>query len=135
MIDTQSKANNGDYKNLLDYPKQKDFQKVFVYARGKVIANGVARNTIDDHQINAWKTTGHIVEIEDDKVAYRAATQAYGAETARLETKFRDDLEEEYDMVGHPKADILFSKAWQMGHSAGYGEVASYYDELYDLVR
>lgn len=135
MSDTQSKANSGDYNNKLDYPVQKDFQKVYVYARGNVIANGVPRNTIDEHQMTAWKTAGHTVEIEDGKTAYRAATQAYGAETVRLEKQFRSDLEDEHDMKGHPKANMLFSKAWSLGHSAGYSEVANYYDDLVDLVK
>ena len=134
-MSVQAKANDGAYRNNLDYPSQKDFQKVYVYARGNLIANGVARNTVDDHQISAWKTTGHTVEIEDDKVALKAARQAYGAETARLEALFRSDLEDEHGMKGHPKADLLFSKAWSMGHSSGYGEVANYYDDLVDLVK
>lgn len=135
MSDTQSKANNGDYKNELEYPKKQDFQKVFVYSKGKVVENGLDRSTIGDEMIKAWRAAGNTVEISDDPTAYRAATQAYGQETARLEAQFRADLTDEYGMTGHPKADLLFSKAWQMGHSAGYGEVASYYDDLVDLVK
>jgi hypothetical protein len=135
MSDTQRKARNGDYKNTLAYPKQKDFQKVYVYARGNVIANGVPRNTIDDHQINAWKTTGHTVAIEDDTDALQAARRAYSAESGRLDGQFLSDLEEEHGMTGHPKAALLYGKAWQLGHSAGLGEVASYYEDLVDLVK
>jgi len=134
-MSVHAKANSGDYNNKLDYLVQKDFQKVYVYARGNVIANGVPRNTIDEHQMNAWKTTGHTVEIEDDKEGLKAARAAYGAETARLEALFRSDLEDEHDMKGHPKANMLFSKAWSLGHSAGYSEVANYYDDLVDLVK
>jgi hypothetical protein len=134
-MNAQAKANNGDYKNTLDYPRQKDFQKVYVYARGNVVADGVPRNTIDEHQMNAWKVTGHTIEIQDDKTGYRAAQTAYSQETARLEAQFRRDLEDEYSVADHPKASMLYSKAWQLGHSAGLGEVASYYDDLVDLIK
>lgn len=68
------------------------------------------------------------------KTAQREARAAYSAETVRLEEQFRKDLEEEYGMKGHPKADVLFMKAWDHGHNSGYGEVANYYDSFHELV-
>lgn len=60
--------------------------------------------------------------------------EEYRAETARLEAEFKADLEREYGFVGHPKADAIYALAWDYGHSAGYSEVAMYYDELAQLL-
>ena len=36
-------------------------------------------------------------------------------------------------MLGHPKADQVFSKAYEMGHSSGLYEVFNYLIELSEL--
>jgi hypothetical protein len=60
----------------------------------------------------------------------------------QVDADFRKDLEDEYGItdalangkVTPEKAGKLFNKAWQDGHSAGYGEVDIHYSELVDLV-
>lgn len=47
----------------------------------------------------------------------------------------KSDMEKEEGMVDHPKADAVYSLAWQYGHSAGFNEVACHYAEFADLVR
>lgn len=54
-----------------------------------------------------------------------------GAMTALLQ----HDLEDEYGLVGHPKAGKLFALAWDHGHSSGYGEVIHYYEEFVELLK
>ena len=44
-------------------------------------------------------------------------------------------LEARHGLTGHPKADKLYSLAWDMGHSAGYGEVENYYSDMADLLK
>ncbi len=80
--------------------------------------------------------------MKKDKEEYDAAVaavaelrKAYQNEVRACEDQFKIDLEVEYGLVGHPKADLLFSKAWEMGHSSGFGEVLNYYDELSELVK
>ena len=60
---------------------------------------------------------------------------AYEEEDARLYTQFLEDLEAEYKMTGHPKAQLLFDKAWARGHASGYAEVAGIYSDLVELVQ
>ncbi len=67
-------------------------------------------------------------------VRHRDEVAAYYARTVALEAEFRHDLELEYHMVGHAKADLLYGKAWQIGHSGGLHEVANYYADLVELV-
>jgi hypothetical protein len=38
-------------------------------------------------------------------------------------------------MVGHVKADMLYGKAYALGHASGFSNVASYYSDLVDLVQ
>ena len=53
----------------------------------------------------------------------------------RLVEQFRKDLAVEYGLVGHPKEEKLYAKAWEFGHSSGLYDVAVYYDELSELVK
>jgi hypothetical protein len=62
------------------------------------------------------------------------ARDAYNADVNQKMAQFKADLEAEYGMVGHPKADKLYAKAWDMGHSSGLNEVMYYYDDLSELV-
>lgn len=66
---------------------------------------------------------------------HRALLAAYYARAAALEAEFRHDLEVEYHMVGHDKADLLYSKAYELGHSGGIQEVANCYSDLVELVK
>lgn len=49
--------------------------------------------------------------------------------------KHKASLETKWGLVGHPKADKLYSLAWEMGHSAGYHEVGLYYDDMAELLK
>lgn len=71
---------------------------------------------------------------DEEMKLYREQQAVYHARSAALEAEFRHDLEVEYHMVGHAKADLLYGKAWQMGHSGGLHEVAVYYADLVELV-
>lgn len=61
--------------------------------------------------------------------------RAHGVEEARIVAEFRSDLEMEFGMAGHVKADALFSRAWEDGHAYGLSEVASRYADLVELAR
>lgn len=67
-----------------------------------------------------------------DRVAARQVRiLSYQAQEAALKVR----LEEENDLVEHPKAGMLWSKAWEMGHSAGLSEVELYYNDLAELLK
>lgn len=115
-IDDKIKA--GAYTNTLEYPKAPSKPSLPFRATA-----AQAREYAD--KLEAYET---------EKAGNREKIAAYHAETRRIEEQFRADLEAEYGMKDHPKAGVLFSKAWEMGHSSGYGEVASYYDDLHELI-
>jgi len=51
------------------------------------------------------------------------------------EITFRMDLEQEFKTKGNKKATKLFSLAWEYGHSAGFDEVLTYYEDMADLIK
>lgn len=61
-------------------------------------------------------------------------SDAYYAEESRLGKMFRDDIEEECGVKGHPKLSKLWEIAESHGHSGGYEEVANYFCELSELL-
>lgn len=65
----------------------------------------------------------------------QAIRKAHGEEEGRLHQLFKSDLEKEFGIVRHPKADLLFQIAWSMGHSSGYHEVWNHYQEMVDLLK
>ena len=86
-------------------------------------------------------TAQELAAVYPELVAYQEATDAYQAQKTAYyqyqrdyEAFFKSTLETEHGVVGHPKADFLYSKAWEMGHSAGYNEVANYYSDFAELL-
>ena len=65
------------------------------------------------------------------KEEYKNATHEYRKENGRLFEEFKKDLFADLDITDNPKAEKLFSIAWEKGHSSGYREV---YNEALDLV-
>ena len=66
------------------------------------------------------------------KVEYRLA---YSKNSGELASQFRKDLEEDCGTTGHPKADMLFNKAYDRGHSGGFEEVTNAYYDMVDLIK
>lgn len=77
-------------------------------------------------------------QAREAEEAWRAARNAqrdlHYAEDRRLEALFKADLEEEYGLAGHPKADKLYSIAYERGHSGGYREIAECYSQMAELL-
>lgn len=47
---------------------------------------------------------------------------------------FKKELERSCGTVGHPKADLLFEKAWDRGESEGFHSVKEVYEDLSELL-
>lgn len=73
--------------------------------------------------------------VVTDAVMTREEKQAFREEEARIITRFKSDLEEAYGMAEHPKHELLWSMAWERGHSSGLRTVLQEYDDLADLLR
>ncbi len=65
---------------------------------------------------------------------YKAKKDAYDAKSRDLLDEFKKDLFEEYGVTNNPKKDLLWSKAWDHGHSSGLGNVEYHFRDLVDLI-
>ncbi len=121
-MDVGEKLQRNHYATALPYPKKPVEPKT----------TGDLASASDD-EIKLARTAKK--EYEDAVEHYKSAVEAYNADVARLEASFRLDLEVESGMKDHPKADLLYSKAWANGHASGYADVRNVYLDLLELVR
>lgn len=75
-----------------------------------------------------------VEKYEAEKRQCNASREVYGAENRRLYEKFKADALEELGLTGHPKGNLLFEKAWGMGHLSGFSEVWIYMQDLSELL-
>jgi hypothetical protein len=142
LNDTTNKEQIMDYeayKNTLPYPKKADFTTTFWYKGGKVIAKRDGDLSATQFLAPGFRDVldlkDCITEVICDKDQYKAAMEAYNAETGRLQELFRQDFYAELGIELNPKRATLFSKAWEHGHSSGYSEVMNCGYDLVELIE
>lgn len=113
------------------YPNKDEFTDVFVYSKGKVVWQGPFLEYKD--RANDFK--GMLVEKAVNEAGFMMQRQTYGAEQSRLEQEFKSDLFEMHGVTYNPKAEKCYGIAYDYGHSAGFEEVAGYFDTLVDLIK
>jgi hypothetical protein len=59
----------------------------------------------------------------------------YNKTQREIEVEFKAELLKRLELEGNPKADKLYSMAWDRGHSSGLSEVASIAENLAELIR
>ena len=146
-------------KDLI-YPTKEDYTTLYVYYRGETLGS-ITKLTMDDiieditdrmdklgtglnkttglsvefRQLRTkLKESGVTVELVVDTEAFKQAKLDYSILIGRRVDKFRADLYEHYGVAENPKADKVYDKAYDMGHHAGFGEVASHFGDLVDLI-
>lgn len=121
-MNTYQKFLAGEYTNKATYPS-KPAEPAVLRKRAKELT--------DDEVA----TLGEVSRAYDEaKATYEADRRNYGTESGRLTTLLQADLEAEYGVTGHPKANLLWEKAYDRGHSAGMGEVINVWTDLVDLI-
>ena len=76
-----------------------------------------------------------IEAYEKEMENYEEELHAYQVRKNNLEEEFQKDLIEENDLTGHPKAALLYIKAWDHGHASGLDEVMYWFNDLAELLR
>jgi hypothetical protein len=122
-MDVYAAVRNGDYENKLQFP---------AHVAMPAVLRKVARDLTKEELATLAAVRD---QYELAKEAFKEARDAYSKETSELTMKLKADLEAEHGLVGHPKADMLWSKAYEHGHSSGFAEVVVYYDDLADLLK
>lgn len=76
------------------------------------------------------------VSYKEAKVdpAKDAQRKGYDVDSKRRHAEFKVDAFAELNITNHPKANLLFEKAWEEGHSNGYSEVWYHMQDLVDLI-
>ena len=129
MMSVLAKIEAGDYDTKLPYPEKPK----------KPIKSGTNADS------TAFINYGHELALWESKDAeYLEARRIWVADQTRLEGEFRDDLLIELGLaarlpdgqvqVTHPKAALLFNKAWDRGHSSGFVEVFHAAQDLAELL-
>lgn len=123
------------YKNTLPYPEAKDFTVKYWYKQGQRIAKQVAGGDVQyEPGFSSEHLATAVLERATRDTDYKAAKTAYNAETSRLMQQFKADLFEDLGITDNPKANTLYSRAWDYGHSSGLREVHNYASDLVDLI-
>jgi len=135
-----AKLNRGEYKNTLPYPNFSEIIKELKNERCNISGDLTATEISELLQ-------KHNASIDERaKLKQCEFRDAYYVEERRLNELFKQDLLVELglltlgahrcELVKHPKADLLFDKAWELGRSSGLPlEVVNYAYDLVDLVK
>lgn len=115
----------------MNTPSRNDYRVHYFYKNGNV----KKFDTRPDHtEFESLKADGWLYQASVQKDAYAAACRDFEKETNRLLKKFKDDALYDLGLTDNPKADLLFSKAWEHGHSSGLYEVFSWMEDLAELI-
>lgn len=87
---------------------------------------------VDENTMTVKQARDH---VEAEKQRSRDQTRKYRENEGAMSALVKRDLEVQEGLVGHPKADMLWSIAWDRGHSLGYSDVISVYEELAELLK
>lgn len=74
-------------------------------------------------------------KYEVEKFIYLAEVKKANIAMSEVDDEFTEALFEDLGIVDNPKKDLLYSKAYELGHSGGYSEIYSYACDLVDLIR
>ena len=118
------------YTSKVSYPRIAEYKRYFVYRKGEVIFKGTAQ------EFNKQKLdkSGVVEEVLDEE-KYREAIRLYHKDQERLNEEFQTELFALHGVTGNPKAQTCYGIAYERGHSGGYGEVASVFAELVELIK
>ncbi len=143
----------------LSYPQKKEFTTLYVYHRGTVLAIINATNIVEEATILDAKleelgiavgnkglpeniselpqklfSLGVVVEKVVNTDVYRMAKDGHDTIIRARVSEWKKELYEYYGVTDNPKADAVYEKAYDRGHSYGYGEVSSSFGNLVDLI-
>ena len=73
--------------------------------------------------------------LEDLRIARNEQRVERQRKAQKEQENHMKQMAEKYDVVGNPKFDLCYSRAWDYGHSAGFSEVEIYFSELVELIK
>lgn len=113
--------NFDDYENKLEYPKK---------PIKKCPNCNLSFKDID----NYCSACGQNLKFYNDLLEeYRKKLQIYNKKSCDLHDKFKHDALDDVGLLEHPKANQIFSFAYEHGHSSGFHDVYYWLSELAEL--
>lgn len=107
--DIKTKIDEGYYENQVPFKTKRDFYEVC--------------------DCNCPKCDGKIF----NDVAYHKHVKDYRRGANNAIKLFKTEILDDVGLLDHPKADKIFSKAWENAHSEGFYQVYIEVDDLSDL--
>lgn len=83
------------------------------------------------NEARAWADA--LEEYEREMKSYDEDLSWYRSESRRLQNEFMDRLKKDYGL-SDKAFDLVWSKAWERGHSAGLHEVYHEFDDLCEFL-
>jgi hypothetical protein len=108
------------------YVRRSDFNRVFGYSKGAYLGEF---RTVEE----AFAEGATATEAVCDEDAYKLAHESYATHLKKVYDEWRRRVRSQYVDVNDAVFEIIFAKAWEDGHSAGYGEVELYVDDYVDF--
>lgn len=137
--------------NRVKHPNISDFTYYWMYKRGDCVLNKVKFEDVEyflmensnwslnkmsaSNLISYAQDQGYIVEKFEDRDLFKVAKEQSRSKTDEIEEQFKKELFILWEVSANPKRDLLFAKAWELGHSNGFGEVEHWFEELVELIR
>lgn len=139
------------YKNTMQYPKESNFYRYTVITdEGEKLGSFEnQKELVEEHGEDLLKicntvnqkvrTEGKasvvygdlVVVIKYDKDAFLDYRKAYGEENGRLQEKFYYDCCLDHGCDPNSElSKVIYSEAYDRGHSSGYNEVYNYFDSV-----
>lgn len=96
---------------------------------------------LDVYKANGFDTTcfDSLKELEREKkrlneIAIKTK-QSQSERAQKVINEFKNDMFNELGIQDNPKRELLYQKAYEMGHSYGFSEVFSYACDLAELIK
>ncbi len=122
-MDVLSNIRNGVYKSKIPYPEPVWKPEIL----SKKVGNLTAEEILCIPKI--------MKEYQDALDNHKNTYNLIREENGKLENQFWRDIAEEFGVTNNPKKNMLMEIAYDMGHSAGYDEIYSYYSQLVELIK
>jgi hypothetical protein len=115
-------------------PSKTNFTTYYVYNSGEVIFSGT-KPEYDEFNKNSITYSRALVEKVVDEEKYKEARLLYNRAEAYLAEEFKNDLFVEFGVENNPKREQCYGIAYDIGHSGGFSEVYTYFDQLVGLIK
>ena len=71
----------------------------------------------------------------ENKAEFHRQLEIYRQKERELEILFKKELFKAYGVADNPKNEMLWTHAYDLGHSSGFSEIEIYFSDLVELIK